>query len=96
MAGVRNFVITCLGGESVESFLQIEKRSGIAPFTHYYKSILNKAASRKLVSKTKFEITWPHQVEMIVVALGRNRKFPLGVSGIGVLLRWSTQRKEIV
>ncbi|KAI9073584.1 hypothetical protein K1719_044454 [Acacia pycnantha] len=76
MAGVRNFVITCLGGEaepkdqqSVESFLQIGKRSGIAPFTHYYKSILNKAASRKLVSKTKFEITWPHQVEMIVVAL---------------------------
>ncbi|KAI9124378.1 hypothetical protein K1719_004300 [Acacia pycnantha] len=39
--------------QSVESFLQIEKRSGIAPFTHYYKSILNKAASRKLVSKTK-------------------------------------------
>ncbi|KAI9087465.1 hypothetical protein K1719_030605 [Acacia pycnantha] len=39
--------------QSVESFLQIEKRSGNTPFTHYYKSILIKATSRKLISKPK-------------------------------------------
>ncbi|XP_054814712.1 protein REBELOTE isoform X1 [Prosopis cineraria] len=39
--------------QSVESFLQVEKRSGNTPFTHYYKSILNKATSRKLISKPK-------------------------------------------
>ncbi|XP_028782047.1 nucleolar complex protein 2 homolog [Neltuma alba] len=39
--------------QSAESFLQIEKRSGNTPFTQYYKSILNKATSRKLTSKPK-------------------------------------------
>ncbi|GAB4854910.1 hypothetical protein Ancab_023497 [Ancistrocladus abbreviatus] len=32
--------------ESVKSFLQVEKVSGNAPFTQYYKSIMQKAASR--------------------------------------------------
>lgn len=39
--------------QSVESFLQVEKRSGNTPFTQYYKSIMNKAASRKLISDRK-------------------------------------------
>ena len=32
---------------------QIEKRSGNTPFTQYYKSIMSKAASRKMISNTK-------------------------------------------
>ncbi|XP_027346329.1 nucleolar complex protein 2 homolog isoform X2 [Abrus precatorius] len=39
--------------QSVESFLQVEKRTGSTPFTQYYKSIMGKAASRKMISKRK-------------------------------------------
>ncbi|TKY46302.1 Nucleolar complex protein [Spatholobus suberectus] len=39
--------------QSVESFLQVEKRSGNTPFTQYYKSIMSKAASRKMISNRK-------------------------------------------
>ncbi|KAJ7975103.1 nucleolar complex protein 2-like [Quillaja saponaria] len=39
--------------QSVESFLQLEKRNDNAPFTQHYKSIMNKAASRKMVSNQK-------------------------------------------
>lgn len=39
--------------QSVESFLQVEKRSVNTPFTQYYKSIMNKAASRKMISNKK-------------------------------------------
>lgn len=42
--------------QSVESFLQIEKRSGNAPFTQYYKSILEKAASRSLLMNEKMSL----------------------------------------
>ncbi|KAK7320396.1 hypothetical protein VNO77_29826 [Canavalia gladiata] len=38
---------------SVESFLQVERRSGSTPFTQYYKSIISKATSRKMISKRK-------------------------------------------
>ncbi|KAK7286699.1 hypothetical protein RJT34_21885 [Clitoria ternatea] len=37
--------------QSVESFLQVEKRSGNTSFTQYYKSIMSKAASRKMISR---------------------------------------------
>lgn len=40
--------------ESVESFLQLEKSSSDAPFTQYYKSILQKSASRHLATAEKF------------------------------------------
>ncbi|KAK7380751.1 hypothetical protein VNO78_33268 [Psophocarpus tetragonolobus] len=39
--------------QSVESFLQVEKRNGNTPFTQYYKSIMSKAASRKSISNRK-------------------------------------------
>ncbi|KAK7364696.1 hypothetical protein VNO80_13437 [Phaseolus coccineus] len=39
--------------QSVESFLQVEKRNGNTPFTQYYKSIMSKAASRNLISDRK-------------------------------------------
>ncbi|KAL2574021.1 hypothetical protein GLYMA_17G186500v4 [Glycine max] len=39
--------------QSVESFLQVEKRNGNTPFTQYYKSIMNKASSRKSISNRK-------------------------------------------
>ncbi|RDX61690.1 Nucleolar complex protein 2-like protein, partial [Mucuna pruriens] len=39
--------------QSVESFLQLEKRGGNTPFTQYYKSIRGKAASRKMISNRK-------------------------------------------
>ncbi|KAJ1403608.1 Nucleolar complex protein 2 [Sesbania bispinosa] len=37
----------------IESFLQVEKRNGNTPFTQYYKSMMSKAASRKMISKRK-------------------------------------------
>uniref|UniRef100_A0A6P6G102 nucleolar complex protein 2 homolog isoform X1 n=1 Tax=Ziziphus jujuba TaxID=326968 RepID=A0A6P6G102_ZIZJJ len=40
--------------QSVESFLQLEKFSGNTPFTQYYKSIMEKAAARNMVTNTKF------------------------------------------
>lgn len=40
--------------QSVESFLQLEKHSGKFPFTQYYRSIMEKAASRNLVLNEKF------------------------------------------
>ncbi|KAJ7970410.1 nucleolar complex protein 2-like [Quillaja saponaria] len=40
--------------QSVELFLQLEKQSENAPFALYYKNIINKAASRKVVSNQKF------------------------------------------
>ncbi|KAK7380755.1 hypothetical protein VNO78_33272 [Psophocarpus tetragonolobus] len=39
--------------QSVESFLQVEKRNGNTPFTQYYNSIMSKAASRKSISNRK-------------------------------------------
>ncbi|KAL2343645.1 hypothetical protein Fmac_004930 [Flemingia macrophylla] len=39
--------------QSVESFLQVEKRNFNAPFTQYYKSMMSKAASRKMISNRK-------------------------------------------
>ncbi|KAL2646691.1 hypothetical protein AAZX31_05G078700 [Glycine max] len=39
--------------QSVESFLQVEKRNGNTPFTQYYKSIMSKASSRKSISHRK-------------------------------------------
>ncbi|CAJ1947778.1 unnamed protein product [Sphenostylis stenocarpa] len=39
--------------QSVESFLQVEKRNGNMPFTQYYKSIMSKAASRNSISNRK-------------------------------------------
>ncbi|XP_021296107.1 nucleolar complex protein 2 homolog isoform X1 [Herrania umbratica] len=39
--------------QSVESFLQFEKSSANTPFTQYYKSIMEKAASRNLVMNQK-------------------------------------------
>ncbi|XP_045815728.1 nucleolar complex protein 2 homolog [Trifolium pratense] len=39
--------------QSVELFLQAEKRSGNNPFTQYYKSIMRKAVSRKTITKRK-------------------------------------------
>ncbi|KAE8669214.1 Nucleolar complex protein 2 isoform 4 [Hibiscus syriacus] len=39
--------------QSVESFLQYEKSNAKAPFTQYYKSIIEKAASSKLVMNQK-------------------------------------------
>ncbi|XP_057981367.1 protein REBELOTE isoform X2 [Malania oleifera] len=39
--------------QSVESFLQLEKCSGNASFTQYYKSVIEKAASRNLAMKEK-------------------------------------------
>ncbi|KEH25665.1 putative nucleolar complex protein [Medicago truncatula] len=39
--------------QSVETFLQAEKRSGNNSFMQYYKSIMRKAASRKAISKRK-------------------------------------------
>ncbi|KAM1675598.1 hypothetical protein FF1_041106 [Malus domestica] len=40
--------------QSVESFLQLEKHSGNTPFAQYYKSIIDKAASRNLALFEKF------------------------------------------
>ncbi|XP_021818559.1 nucleolar complex protein 2 homolog [Prunus avium] len=40
--------------QSVESFLQLEKHSGNTSFTQYYKSIVDKAASRNLAFFEKF------------------------------------------
>ncbi|ONI23988.1 hypothetical protein PRUPE_2G217500 [Prunus persica] len=40
--------------QSVESFLQLEKHSGNTSFTQYYKSIMDKAASRNLAFFEKF------------------------------------------
>ncbi|XP_052723593.1 protein REBELOTE isoform X2 [Vigna angularis] len=39
--------------QSVESFLQVEKRNGNTPFTQYYKNIMSKAASRNSISDRK-------------------------------------------
>ncbi|GKV34106.1 hypothetical protein SLEP1_g42522 [Rubroshorea leprosula] len=39
--------------QSVETFLQLEKPSGNAPFTQYYKSIIEKAISRNLITNEK-------------------------------------------
>ncbi|MED6198199.1 hypothetical protein PIB30_063804 [Stylosanthes scabra] len=39
--------------QSVETFLQIERRSGNTPFTQYYRSIMSKAVTRKTISNTK-------------------------------------------
>ncbi|KAL9323863.1 hypothetical protein ACSQ67_008720 [Phaseolus vulgaris] len=39
--------------QSVESFLQVEKRNGNTPFTQYYKIIMSKAASRNSISDRK-------------------------------------------
>ncbi|XP_061375147.1 protein REBELOTE isoform X2 [Gastrolobium bilobum] len=39
--------------QSVESFVQVEKRNGNTPFTQYYKSIISKAASRQMISNIK-------------------------------------------
>ncbi|XP_021625969.1 nucleolar complex protein 2 homolog isoform X2 [Manihot esculenta] len=36
--------------QSVESFLQLEKGSGNVPFTQYYRSVIEKAASRNLLT----------------------------------------------
>lgn len=40
--------------QSVESFLQLEKHTGNFPFTNYYRSIMDKAASRNLILNDKF------------------------------------------
>ncbi|XP_068331222.1 protein REBELOTE-like [Pyrus communis] len=40
--------------QSVESFLQLERHSGNTPFAQYYKSIIDKAASRNLALFEKF------------------------------------------
>lgn len=37
---------------------QVEKRSGNTPFTQYYKSIMSKAASRKMITSRKVRFTW--------------------------------------
>ncbi|XP_021662337.2 protein REBELOTE isoform X2 [Hevea brasiliensis] len=37
--------------QSVESFLQLEKGSGNVPFTQYYRSVIEKSASRNLLTK---------------------------------------------
>ncbi|KAK9283729.1 hypothetical protein L1049_011979 [Liquidambar formosana] len=42
--------------ESVESFLQLEKSSSNAPFTQYYKSVIEKAASRNLFMNEKISL----------------------------------------
>ncbi|XP_047181147.1 nucleolar complex-associated protein 2 [Vigna umbellata] len=39
--------------QSVESFLQVEKRNGNTPFTQYYKNVMSKAASRNSISDRK-------------------------------------------
>ncbi|PON58538.1 Nucleolar complex protein [Parasponia andersonii] len=40
--------------QSVELFLLLEKQSGNAPFTQYYKSIMTRAVTRNLASNEKF------------------------------------------
>lgn len=71
--------------QSVESFLQLEKHHGKFRFTEYYRSIMDKAASRNLVLNDKF-----HGAEKIKKDGGANgkghsekRKVDLEIDGKG-------------
>lgn len=72
--------------QSVESFLQLEKCNGNAPFTHYYRSIIEKAASSNLIISEKLSSTKQKN---------SRRKHELASNVIGITVNGGVPKKQV-